>query len=405
MEVTRPGAAGLSEERLARVGPMLQGFIDRGQLPGAVTLLARHGKLVHLETHGMMDIEARKPMRADTIFRIYSMTKPITCAAAMLLYEEGRFLLNDPVADYLPEFANVKVYAGSHGGELVLAEPERPITIHQLLTHTSGLSYGGLPGTPLESIYMAAGLIDDLIRLQVPLAHMPARLAQLPLVRQPGTGFHYSISQDVIGRLIEVVSGMPFDRFLAERLLGPLGMDDSAFWVPPQKAERFAALYGPAKDGNLPLLDAPPASPFAQPQYVPSGGAGLLSTAADYLRFATMLLNGGELDGVRLLSRTTVDFITCNHIPAGQLSSVAGGGGLAPGYGYGLGVGVLLDPGVAGMLGSAGQYGWDGAAMTQFWVDPREEMIGVVMAQVMPWGEGPLIMHRFQVLAHQAIVD
>jgi CubicO group peptidase (beta-lactamase class C family) len=405
MEMVAPAAVGLSEKRLARAGAVMQDYVDRGLIPGTVTLLARRGKVVHLQAQGMMDREAGKPMQTDTIFRIYSMSKPITCAAAMLLFEEGRFLLNDPVAQYLPEFAHVKVYAGCEGDRPVLVEPERPVTIHHLLTHTSGLSYGGLLGTPLEAMYRDANLLDPLIRLQAPLAELPARLAALPLVRQPGTGWHYGLSHDVIGRLIEVISGMPFDRFLAERLFGPLGMVDTGFYVPPAKIERFAAMYGPATNAGLPLLDAPEASPYTRTNYVSSGGGGMVSTAADYLRFASMLLNGGELDSTRLLSRKTVALITCNHVPSGQLSSVSAPDMLAPGYGYGLGVGVLMDPGLAGVLGSSGQYGWDGAATTQFWVDPQEQMIGIFMAQVLPWTTAPLVMHLYQTLAHQAIVD
>jgi CubicO group peptidase (beta-lactamase class C family) len=405
MELATDGPAGLAAERLRRIDAVMQDTVDRGLTPGVVTLLARHGTIVHCHACGLMDREAGTAMQLDTICRIYSMSKPVTCTAAMMLYEEGRFLLDDPLARYIPAFENVKVYAEGHGTDLMLVEPERPVTIHHLLTHTAGISYAGLPGTPVATLYADANFLSPLIGLRYPLAELADRLAALPLVAQPGTRFHYSLAHDLLGYVIEVISGQAFDEFLAERLFGPLGMHDTGFYVPPEKTSRFAALYGPAGENGLPLLDAPSMSVFTRRNYHPSGGGGLVSTASDYARFAQMLLNGGQLEGRRLLSPRTVQFMTRNHLVPSPLALDVSPGDMRPGYGYGLGLGVLLNPGAAGILGSEGQYGWDGAATTQFWIDPCEDMLGVIMAQVLPWIAAPRIMHLFQVLAHQAIVD
>ena len=333
---------------------------------------------------------------------MFSMSKPITSVALMMLFEEGRFVLGEPVSKYIPAFQDLKVYAGTTEAGVELADLERAITIRDLLTHTSGLGYSLLEDSPVEDMYRAAEIFDPSIVLQVSLPEMIHRLTELPLAHQPGTAWRYSIAHDVIGHLISVLADLPFDVFLKERIFQPLGMDDTGFSVPGDKLDRFAALYDGTDPDELALIDVPAAtSSFASADVHPSGGGGLLSTAADYLRFAQMLLNGGDLNGARLLGRKTVARMTTNHLPD-ELLPVH----LAepwPGVGYGLGFGVVTDETQRPMLASRGEYGWPGAAGTRFWVDPQEELIGLAMPQVrflgMPVGA------VFQNLVYQAIID
>jgi CubicO group peptidase (beta-lactamase class C family) len=409
MNIVSPESVGFSSPRLGRITTAMQGYIDAGQLPGIITVVARRGKVVHFECLGMMDAEAGKPMQADAILRIFSMTKPITSVALMMLFEGGHFLLDEPVSKYIPAFADLKVYAGATEADIELADLERPITILDLLTHTAGLAYGIVPSTPVEELYLAAGIITPLRPLHVadilhvPLPEMVRRLAELPLAHQPGTAWRYSIAHDVIGHLISVLSDRPFDVFLQERIFQPLGMDDTGFYVPQDKLDRSTALYDVTQTGNLELADAPATSPFTHTEAPPSGGGGLVSTAADYLRFAQMLLNGGTLDGVRLLGRKTVARMTMNHIPAGLFPLLLLDMYPMPGEGYGLGFGMVTDETQRPMLASKGAYGWPGAAGTQFWVDPQEELIGLFLPQVRflmaPVGA------VFQNLVYQALVD
>ncbi len=387
-----PEQAGLSSTRLARIHAAVQRRIDRGEIPGAVMLIARRGKIAYLDTLGMMNIEERKPMRTNTIFQIRSMTKPITSVAVMLLYEEGHFLLSDPISRFIPAFKNPRVAVSRSPGEdtLVTVPAEREITIRDLLTHTSGLTYGG-PGITAdvyEERAIAAGA-----RVDASLGDMVNRLGEVPLNSQPGTTWQYSYATDVLGYLVEVVSGMSLDQFFRERILKPLGMTDTHFFLPEDKAPRFATVYTPDERGGLKMTSAPPYH-LRGPKRFFSGGGGLVSTVPDYFRFSQMLLNGGELDGVRLLSPKTVQLMTVNHTR--DLLPV-------PGYGFGLGFAVCTDVGESALAGSVGTYTWSGALNTYFWIDPEEELVGIFMTHLEPWN--PRIFEPFRVLAYQAVVE
>ena len=401
MKPVAPEKVGLSSARLSRIGPVMQRYVDQHKLAGIVTMIARHGKVAHLERFGMMDLDTAKPMQFDTIFRIYSMTKPITSVALMMLYEEGRFQLNDPVTRFLPEFKKVQVWMGE--GEL--ADPIREITIHDLLTHTAGLSYGVYEDTrvPVDKLYDQAGLFDGDITLE----EMVRRIADLPLVHQPGQAWWYSVATDVVGYLVQVISGMPFDVFLEERILGPLGMEDTGFYVPAGKLDRLATLYGAAEDGGLKeLVNTSVVGDYTKPPRLLSGGGGLVSTASDYVRFSQMLLNGGELDGVRLLGRKTVELMTINHLPDALIPIRMAPYDTMHGYGFGLGFRVLMDVAQSGMLGSEGVYRWGGWASTAFFIDPKEELIALLLPQFIPSGAARYpIDSEFQTLVYQALVD
>lgn len=388
---TTPEKVGLSSERLQRIGPVMQRYVQENKLAGLLTMIARNGQVVHFETYGMMDREAGKPMQRDAIFRIYSMTKPITSVAVMMLYEEGRFQLDDPVSKYIPEFKDLKVYAGGTSGNMQVTPSEHDITIRHLLTHTSGLTYGFFSNTPVDSLYLKAEVLSNEGTLQ----DMIDKLSHIPLLYQPGSTWHYSVSLDVLGYFVEVLSGMPFDQFLVQRIFQPLGMKDTGFYVPKDKVHRLGANYGPDENGGITVIDKPTTSAFAEPTRFLSGGGGLISTASDYIRFAQMLLNGGELEGTRLLGRKTVEFMMTNHIPEELVVS--------PGVGFGLGFAVYTDVVKSGILGSEGVSFWSGAANTFFWIDPQEDLITMVWTQFMPHGYYPFAF-EFQVLVYQAIV-
>jgi CubicO group peptidase (beta-lactamase class C family) len=361
-----------------------------------------------------MDREANAPMRPDAIFRIYSMTKPIICVALMTLYERGCFQLLTPVSTFIPSFRDLKVYGGETEPGVQLVDLERPVTIRDLLTHTSGMTYHFLEYGPVEELYRAARVSS-----QKPLADFVNDLLQLPLAYQPGTTWRYSVAHDVVARLIEIMSGQPLDAYLQENLFGPLGMVDTGYYVPERKLDRFAAMYGScdvmepevtftrwygeAMGGVNKLLAGARNCLESAPHQIFRGGHGLVSTAPDYLRFCQMLLNRGELNGVRILSRKTVELMTVNQLKP-ELLPYEVGGVYVPGYGYGLGFSVLMDVGQCGTLGSIGEYGWDGAASTNFWIDPQEGFIGISMAQYMPLGYH-LIAPDLRVTAYQAIVD
>ena len=402
MNICTPETVGLSSPRLERIRPVMQAYVDQSKLAGVITAIARRGRLAHFECFGMLDIEAGKPMQPDTIFRIYSMTKPITCAAALMLYEEGHFQLSDPVSRFIPGFKDVEVYAGETVAGFEFEELEREVTVRDLLTHTSGLVYGNPEGSPVEVMLWHANREDVVASYDLSLQEWTQGLLALPLAFQPGSRWHYGVSHDVLGRVIEVVSGLSFDAFLEDRVFAPLGMVDTGFYVPSEKINRFAANYGPGEDGGLVVIDAPATGKFSKPRRFLSGGGGLVSTTADYLRFCQMLLNGGELEGVRLLGRKTVELMTMNHLPA-ELLAMDLPNVNQDGYGYGLGVAVLIDVAQSALLGSEGLYRWGGAASTNFWIDPKEELIGLVMRQFMPSHLYP-IRQEFRVLAYQAIV-
>ena len=381
-----PEEVGMSAARLDRIAPVMQRWVDDGKIPCALTMIAREGRLVHFEKFGMQDVATSKPIEFDTIFRIYSMTKPITSVAVMMLYEEGRFQLNTPVSEFIPAFKDMKVYA-NHGDAIV--DAEREVTVKHLLTHTSGLIYGGDWVHPINDRYKEATFFAG------DLEHMANELGNIPLLHQPGDAWNYGMSTDVLGYLVEVVSGMPFAEFLKKRIFEPLGMVDTDFSVPEEKADRYATLYEPTEDGGIQVMENAPVS-SGPLSFFHAGGAGLQSTAADYLRFCQMMLNGGELYGVRLLGRKTVELITMNHIPEDWQPL------WRTGSGFGLGFAVVTDVADTHALGSLGTYSWGGLASTTFWIDPVEELIAILMTQLI--GDAPF-HPQFRVLTYQAIID
>ena len=381
-----PEEVGMSAARLERIAPIMQRWVDDGKIPGALTMIAREGKLVHLEKVGLQDIATATPIEFDTIFRIYSMTKPITSVAVMMLYEEGHYQLNSPVSDFIPAFKDMKVYA-NHGDAIV--DAEREMTIKHLLAHTSGLIYGGDWVHPINDRYREATFFDG------DLEHMVNELGNIPLLHHPGDAWNYGMSTDVLGYLVEVVSGMPFAEFLKTKILEPLGMVDTDFSVPEEKADRYATLYEPTEDGDIQVLENPPVS-TGPLSFFHAGGAGLQSTAADYLRFCQMMLNEGELNGNRLLGRKTVELIRMNHISEDWQPL------WRTGSGFGLGFAVITNVAETHSLGSVGTYSWGGLASTTFWIDPVEDLVAIFMTQLI--GDSPFHA-QFRVLTYQAIVD
>jgi CubicO group peptidase (beta-lactamase class C family) len=398
MDTVTPETQGFSSARLNRINAYMQSYVDTGKLSGIIAAIARRGQLVYREKFGHMDLEAGKPMEFDAIFRVYSMTKPITSVAVMMLYEEGRFLINDPVSRFIPGFKHTKVFARKTDSGFELADLEREITILDLLTHTSGLSYGFEP----DLLY-----VDKLYQQRIwearqrdrstTLEEQVRELTRLPLAFQPGSAWRYSMATDVLGYLVQVVSDMPFDEFLRGRIFEPLGMVDTDFYVPEAKVGRLAVVYGPAEGGGIKALDESAGRDYTRPTLCPSGGGGLVSTTADYLQFARTLLNKGELDGVRLLGRKTVEWMAVNHLPPNVHTWED------PTCGFGLGFGVQVSL-ARRNLGSVGRYGWGGAAGTRFWVDPQEELINLFMIQFMPGSHYP-IQDEFEVFTYQALVD
>ncbi len=409
MPTITPENVGLSPARLRRLDAVMQRYVDEGKLAGIITLLARHGEVAHCECFGQADIEDQTPMQLDALFRIFSMTKPITSVALLMLYEEGHFQLSDPVARFIPEFKETQVLAEAKKDGWITTDLEREITLHDLFTHTAGLAYGLDRSSPVDVRYQKEGVL----RMDEPMSDKVKRTAALPLAHQPGRAWKYSVATDVLGYLVEIIAGMPFDAFLKERIFAPLGMTDTDFYVPADKQARLTTVYEPDPDDKdnggiraLTAMDAPKKEREATEAWIKkqrkpaflSGGGGLISTIGDYLRFALMLRNQGSLEGERLLGRKTVELMTQNHL-APQIHPWAD-----PAWGFGLGVGVLLDPARAKILGSAGAYGWGGAASTDYWYDPQEDLIGILMTQFMPSGHYP-IAQEFKVLAHQALVD
>ncbi len=400
MYIVEPEGLGFSSHRLARINTAMQRYVDEKKLAGIVTLIARRGQVVHFEKFGMADIEAGRPMQLDTLFRIYSMTKPITTTAALMLLEEGRIRLADPISRYIPAFKAVKVLDNTTGSGVRFVDANQPITIHHLMTHTAGLSYGFDDNVYIDELYRKHVWEPIETAPGLTLEEFVGEVAKLPLAYQPGTLYRYSVATDVLGFLVQVVSGMPLDEFLKQRILEPLGMVDTDFYVSPEKVERFSTVYGPGEEqGQLKVVDASQTSHYAMPARFVSGGGGLVSTAGDYLRFGRMLLNKGELDGVRLLGRKTVELMTTNHMPIGAQPFPEDAF-----TGFGLGVSVLLELRQSKLLGSPGTFGWGGAANTNFWIDPKEEVIGILMLQYMPSDTYPVVAD-FRTLAYQALVD
>ncbi len=367
LSVAAPKLAGMSEAKLAEVHAATQKLVDEKTVGGAVTLIARKGKVVQFNTYGVRDLASGKPMERDTIFRIFSMSKAITTTAAMQLFEQGKFKLDDPLSKFIPEFEEVKLPDGK--------KPDREITICDLMRHTSGLSYGFFGAAD----YIAAGIGDR----DRSLADDVSAIAKLPLVCEPGTKFVYSVSTDVLGRVVEILSGQPLDEYFREHIFAPLGMPDTGFYVPADKAERFAAANGPGENGQTIVIDAPATSDYLKKPENLSGGAGLVSTAGDYFRFCQMILNRGELDGTRLLKPETVAMMTENQIPDEAMP--IGIGDTRTGVGFGLGFSVVSAKGDWDPAARVGEFGWGGAASTHYWMSPDDELLVITMRQFMPY--------------------
>ena len=392
LEAADPAEVDASAEQLERLGADMRAFVEDGRLSGIVTMLARHGKLVFVDVAGKQDIDAGTPMARDSIFRIYSMTKPITGVAMMMLYEEGKWGLDDPASKYIPEFADLKVHVGEDpDGGPILQNAERSMTMRELMSHSGGLAYG-LRRHAVDRMYRSADVLD----FDVPLQAMIDKLARLPLLAQPGTSWYYSVAVDVQGYLVEQLSGRQLDVFFKERIFDPLGMIDTAFYVPPDKLDRVPVIYTEGDDGTLEksrergTRTTPPAGP--------SGGAGLWGTADDYLRFTQMMLNGGELDGVRLLKPESVELMRTNHLPEEALSAWRSG------RGFGLDFAVVMNPSEAGSPLGAGSYYWRGAAGTWFWIDPTTDLtfVGMIQHRGSAVGEVQQLSRR---LVYEAVIE
>ncbi|WP_446212960.1 serine hydrolase domain-containing protein [Micromonospora sp. IBSANI012] len=404
---TDPDLIGFDPARLARIDQHFGRYVDDGRLAGWQIVVTRRGEIAHSSTYGMRDVEAGAPVERDTLWRIYSMTKPITSVAAMMLWEEGHFELNDPISRWLPEFADARVFDKGSALKPYTVPAIEPIRVWHLLTHTSGLTYGFAQTSVVDALYRAAGY-DLGVPAGLDLAGASAGMARLPLMFQPGTGWNYGVSTDVLGRLVEVVSGQSLDAFFTERILTPLGMTDTRWWVDEPDAKRLAALYTPHPGtGQAVRVDRIGAAALNRPDCL-SGGGGLVSTAADYHRFTQLLLRGGELGGVRLLAPRTVRYMTRNHLPGGgDLASFEPEGfaeTVLDGIGFGLGFAVVQDPVPARVPSSVGEYYWGGLASTAFWVDPVEEITALLFTQLMPSSTYPL-RSQLRQLVYSALVD
>ncbi len=395
-----PGGVGLSAESLEGLSTVMRQQVDDEKVAGLVALIARRGQVAYFESFGLRDVQAADPMKKDTVFRIYSMTKPITSAAVMMLCEEGRFALDDPVAKYLPALEGLEVGVevpnpDGDGAILSTVPCERDMTIRDLLRHTSGLTYGFFAKSLVDEAYMKARVLAG----NTTLAEMVAKLGKIPLKHQPGAEWEYSVSTDVLGRLVEVLSGRPLDQFFHERIFEPLGMNDTGFYVPEGKQARLATVYSPAKDGTIqPARN----QGFREPPTRFSGGGGLVSTAADYLRFCQMILNRGELDGTRILRAETVDLMTADHLGSIRVGFAGKTMGMGR-AGFGLGFRVTREQRPPAEVASKGTCAWAGMASTIFWIDPKEELIGIYMTQIVPTDltRG----NKFKALAYKALDD
>ena len=404
----KPESVGLSSKRLAFIDDFLaRKYVDTGRLPGTLTLVARRGEVAHLGIRGMADVERAKPLAEDTIFRIYSMTKPITSVAFLMLVEEGKVGLDDPVHRYIPEWRDLGVFSGGTQELGFQTRPtEQPMRMVDLLRHTAGLTYGFQMRTNVDAAYRKGGFGMPEKRMTV--EDMIAGLGTIPLEFSPGSAWNYSVATDVLGHLVGVISGMPFDRFIAERILGPLGMDDTGFHAPEDKHARLAACYQATPGNPMALVDDPASGYFREPPPFVSGGGGLVSTAGDYLRFAQALLDDHLTGGHRLLSRKTIELMVANHLPGGAdlpaVSQSLFSEATYSGVGFGLGVATTLDPAKTLIPGSAGDYFWGGMASTFFWIDPKEELICIFMTQLMPSSAYP-VRRELRTLVYAAIND
>jgi CubicO group peptidase (beta-lactamase class C family) len=402
-----PARLGFDPARLARIDAHFARYVDDGRLPGWQIVVTRRGEVAHASTYGLRDVEAGAPVGPDTLWRIYSMTKPVTSVAAMMLWEEGRFELTDEISRWLPDFAGVRVFDKGSSLKPITVPAIEPIRVWHLMTHTSGLTYGFLNTSVVDAIYRARGF-DIQGRPGLDLAAACAEFARLPLLFQPGSAFGYSVATDVLGHLIELVSRQPLDEFFRERIFEPLGMRDTRWWVDGVDASRLAALYTPhPTTGAVVRYDELGRFALEKPDLL-SGGGGLISTAADYQRFTSMLLGRGQLDGVRLLGPRTVRLMTRNHLPGGVDLEAFSAGGFAEtileGIGFGLGFAVVDDPIPSRLPDNAGEYYWGGVASTAFWVDPTEELTAMFFTQLLPSSSYP-IRPQLRQLVYSAIVD
>jgi CubicO group peptidase (beta-lactamase class C family) len=413
----KPEALGMSAARLARLDQVMKRrYVEGGMIPGLLTMVCRQGKVAHVGMAGHMDIERDKPMREDALFRIYSMSKPITSIALMMLVEEGALGLDDDVATHIPSWKNLGVYQSgmptllaNQPPQFITRAPDRPMKVVDLVTHTSGLTYGFLTRTAVDAAYRKLKVND--FQTQGGLDGMIEQLSTLPLEFSPGTQWNYSVSIDVMGYLVQTLSGLSFGEFLRTRLFEPLGMKDSAFYVPPEKLERFAACYQPGDGGRgLKLQDDPAKSPYARPPVLEAGGGGLVSTAHDYMRLCQMMLNGGSLDGVQILSPKTVALFSLNHLPDNkELVDMAPPGAFSEtgyaGFGFSIGCGVNIDVAKTRLPGTLGEFFWGGAAATAFWIDPKEQLAVVFMTQVMGSDARLTLRRDLRTLVYSAMTE
>jgi CubicO group peptidase (beta-lactamase class C family) len=404
MTPVKPESVGFSSERLENLHALIQGEIDQKQLSGAVTILARHGKIVEYRTYGQRDLATGAPMTKDVIFRDYSMTKPVTGVAMMILYEEGKWLPSDPISKYIPQFAHLKVFKGVDAdGKPILVDPDHAPTMRELMTHSAGFSYGS-GHTVVDAMYK-----EQKVMQSANLQEMIDKLATIPLNYQPGKGWTYSLSMDIEGYIVEKLSGQTLPDFDRDHIFLPLDMKDAGFFVPQEKRARFATNYRDDPQGNYVPVQAaggPPTDYATQPT-MPSGGGGLVSTAEDYYHFAQMLGNGGEFDGKRILSPATVKLMTSNHLPENLLTGEFGIGRhiMRPGFGYGFNCAVVYDPADAALPDGKGTFFWDGAAGTWFWVDPTNDIVFVAMIQRMTSPNNHSLLYRSHATVYGALVD
>ncbi len=405
MTPVKPESVGFSSERLERLHALMQDAVKNQQVAGVVTILARHGKVVDYRAYGMRDIEGKIPMTTDAIFRDYSMTKPVTATAMMILYEQGKWLPSDPISKYIPEFAHLKVYAGTGAdGKMILEDPVHPPTMHELMTHTAGFTYGIFGDTPVDKMVRDANLFQS-----KDLHEFVTKLAQIPLLYQPGTKWVYSVSMDIQGYIVEKLSGKTLPEFDRDEIFKPLGMKDAGFYVPPDKWQRFAKVYWVTDFGGL--SDHGPQTvnkrDFSSEPSLPSGGGGMVSTAEDYYRFATMLLEGGQLNGQRILSPATVHLMSSNHLPPSLLTGQfkIGSQVMRPGFGYGYNCAVVYDPPTADLPEGKGTFFWDGAAGTWFWIDPTNDVVFVGMIQRMGKPTSENLQYLSRSVVYGALVD
>jgi len=408
MAVVKPETVGFSSDRLERLHALMQQAVDQKQIAGIVTILARHGKVVDYRTYGLQDLETRTPIAKDTIFRDFSMTKPVTGVAMMILYEEGKWLPSDPIAKFIPEFANLKVYKGTDAsGRMILTDPDHAPTMRELMSHTAGFTYGFFGSTPVDAMYRDQNILGS-----KNLQEMIEKLAKIPLLYQPGKGWTYSVSMDIEGYIVEKLSGQTLPEFYREHIFKPLRMKDAGFYVPEDRRSRFATNYQnqPGPNGELVPVQRGPggtSSDYSTEPTMPSGGGGMVSTAEDYYRFATMLLNGGELDGERILAPASVHLMTSNHVSRELLTGEFGIGNavMRPGFGYGFNCAVEFDPAEANLPEGKGTFQWDGAAGTWFWVDPTNDVVFIGMIQRMLGPASPPLEYESRAVVYQALVD